>query len=115
MKKHRKNKNAPPPGLPLDEKPPIEEHPKKQPFLKRLLFGEETPDLSELEAGSTTILDSRLFAKRRNIRCAAAQKRKEQKRHKRNIDVLENIWYNQNSFKEYASLRTFMQIHTEIC
>ena len=57
MKKHRKNKNAPPPGLPLDEKPPIEEHPKKQPFLKRLLFGEETPDLSELEAGSTTILD----------------------------------------------------------
>lgn len=29
----------------------------KQPFLKRLLFGEEKPDLSELEAGSTTILD----------------------------------------------------------
>lgn len=57
MKKHRKNKNAPPPGLPPEEKPPIEEQPKKQPFLKRLLFGEETPDLSELEAGSTTILD----------------------------------------------------------
>ena len=30
---------------------------KKQPLLKRLLFGEERPDLSELEAGSTTILD----------------------------------------------------------
>ena len=57
MKKNRKNKTAPPPGLPLEEKQPIEEQPKKQPFLKRLLFGEETPDLSELEAGSTTILD----------------------------------------------------------
>ena len=31
--------------------------PPKQPFLKRLLFGEEKPDLSELESGSTTILD----------------------------------------------------------
>lgn len=30
---------------------------KKQPLLKRLLFGPESPDLSELEAGSTTILD----------------------------------------------------------
>ena len=30
---------------------------KKQPLLKRLLFGPERPDLSELEAGSTTILD----------------------------------------------------------
>lgn len=30
---------------------------KKQPLLKRLLFGTERPDLSELEAGSTTILD----------------------------------------------------------
>ena len=29
----------------------------RQPFLKRLIFGEEKPDLSELEAGSTTILD----------------------------------------------------------
>ena len=29
----------------------------KQPLLKRLIFGEERPDLSELEAGSTTILD----------------------------------------------------------
>ena len=57
MKKHRKNKPAPPPGLPPEEKPPVKEQPKKQPFLKRLLFGEETPDLSELEAGSTTILD----------------------------------------------------------
>lgn len=30
---------------------------KKRPFLKRLLFGPEKPDLSELEAGSTTVLD----------------------------------------------------------
>lgn len=30
---------------------------KKLPRIKRLLFGEEKPDLSELEAGSTTILD----------------------------------------------------------
>lgn len=30
---------------------------KKQPLLKRLLFGPERPDISELEAGSTTILD----------------------------------------------------------
>ena len=29
----------------------------RQSFLKRLIFGEEKPDLSELEAGSTTILD----------------------------------------------------------
>ena len=29
----------------------------RQPALKRLLFGEEKPDLTELEAGSTTILD----------------------------------------------------------
>lgn len=39
--------------------PPVEAEPviKKQPLLKRLLFGPEKPDLSELEAGSTTILD----------------------------------------------------------
>ena len=39
--------------------PPAEIEPviKKQPLLKRLLFGPERPDLSELEAGSTTILD----------------------------------------------------------
>lgn len=39
--------------------PPTEAEPviKKQPLLKRLLFGSERPDLSELEAGSTTILD----------------------------------------------------------
>ena len=39
------------------KKKPDEAAPPKQPFLKRLLFGEEKPDLSELEAGSTTILD----------------------------------------------------------
>ena len=39
--------------------PPAEAEPviKKQPLLKRLLFGPERPDLSKLEAGSTTILD----------------------------------------------------------
>ena len=39
--------------------PPAEAEPviKKQPLLKRLLFGPERPDLSELEAGSTIILD----------------------------------------------------------
>lgn len=39
--------------------PPAEAEPviKKQPLLKRLLFGPEKPDFSELEAGSTTILD----------------------------------------------------------
>ena len=40
LKKNRKNKTAPPPGLPPEEKPPVKEQPKKQPFLKRLLFGE---------------------------------------------------------------------------
>lgn len=39
------------------KKKPDENAPPKQPFLKRLLFGEEKPDLSELNAGSTTILD----------------------------------------------------------
>ena len=56
MKKNRKKSAA----SPIDAAPetePLIEQPKKQPFLKRLLFGEETPDLSELEAGSTTILD----------------------------------------------------------
>lgn len=57
LKKNRKNKPAPPPGFPPESEQPVEEQPKKQPFLKRLLFGEDTPDLSELEAGSTTILD----------------------------------------------------------
>ena len=56
MKKNRKKSAAPPPDA-APETEPLIEQPKKQPFLKRLLFGEETPDLSELEAGSTTILD----------------------------------------------------------
>ena len=47
MKKQKK------PIPPADAEPVI----KKQPLLKRLLFGAERPDLSELEAGSTTILD----------------------------------------------------------
>ena len=41
--------------------PPKEKRTKKeqteQPLLKRVIFGEERPDLTELEAGSTTILD----------------------------------------------------------
>ena len=56
MKKNRK-KSAAPPIDAAPETEPLIEQPKKQPFLKRLLFGEETPDLSELEAGSTTFLD----------------------------------------------------------
>ena len=34
-----------------------EQQNEKQPFLKTLIFGEEKPNLTELEAGSTTILD----------------------------------------------------------
>ena len=41
-------------ALPRKKAPPAE---KKQSSLKRLLFGEEKPDLTELESGSTTILD----------------------------------------------------------
>lgn len=37
--------------------PTLKEKRSKPPRLKHLLFGEEKPDLSELEAGSTTILD----------------------------------------------------------
>lgn len=37
------------------KKPALKES--KQPLFKQLLFGEEKPDLSELETGSTTILD----------------------------------------------------------
>ena len=39
---------------PRKKAPPAE---KKQSSLKRLLLGEEKPDLTELESGSTTILD----------------------------------------------------------
>lgn len=59
MKKQQQKKKP----LPSREKPkkkrtaaPVEGE-NKQPALKRLLFGEEKPDLTELEAGSTTILD----------------------------------------------------------
>ena len=34
-----------------------EDQAEKRPLLKTLIFGEEKPDLTELEAGSTTILD----------------------------------------------------------
>lgn len=36
---------------------PVDAAESKQPVLKRLIFGEEKPDLTELESGSTTILD----------------------------------------------------------
>lgn len=57
----KKKKQAPVKGIPK-KKPASpakegEETLPKQPFLKRLIFGEEKPDLSEIEAGSTTILD----------------------------------------------------------
>lgn len=66
----------------------------EQPLLKRVIFGEERPDLTELEAGSTTILDilapTTVDTKRkdyvvvdgvyggrkRNVGCAALQRRK---------------------------------------
>ena len=41
---------------PVAKKKPAPREP-KQPLFKQLLFGEEKPDLSELETGSTTILD----------------------------------------------------------
>ena len=47
MKKHRKNKPAPPPGLPPEQEQIIEVQPKKQPFLKRLLFGEDKAETVE--------------------------------------------------------------------
>ena len=47
--------------VPPKEKRTKKEQKKKkrpeQPLLKRVIFGEERPDLTELEAGSTTILD----------------------------------------------------------
>lgn len=51
MKKNRKKSAAPPPDAAPESEQPVEEQPKKQPFLKRLLFGEETPDLSEVVDG----------------------------------------------------------------
>ena len=63
MKKQPKRgkKLIPPKGAPAKKpaSPPkdSDEALPKQHFLKRLIFGEEKPDLSEIEAGSTTILD----------------------------------------------------------
>ncbi len=56
-KKRKKNLPANSEAPAVERQQPPEEAPKKQSFLKRLLFGEERPDLMELEAGSTTILD----------------------------------------------------------
>lgn len=61
MKKQPPNKKR----TALKKTPPEQSRKKKtseverpdQPLLKRMIFGEEKPDLTELEAGSTTILD----------------------------------------------------------
>ena len=51
-------KKAPPKKRAAREPPKEKEQkPKRQPFLKRLIFGEEKADLAELEVGATTILD----------------------------------------------------------
>lgn len=62
MQNVKGNPKARPPKAAHMKKRPVKKipdgnTPPKQPFLKRLLFGEEKPDLSELNAGSTTILD----------------------------------------------------------
>ena len=63
MKKQLKHGKKPIPPKGAQAKKPAapakgsEEALPKQSFLKRLIFGEEKPDLSEIEAGSTTILD----------------------------------------------------------
>ena len=61
MKKQPHNKKRTalkrvPPEQPRKKKPSEVEQPNR-PLLKRVIFGEEKPDLTELEAGSTTILD----------------------------------------------------------
>ncbi|WP_279202314.1 hypothetical protein [Intestinimonas butyriciproducens] len=61
QKKSSLSRKKKPAGKPVPMKKkqqvPEEEGQSKQPALKRLIFGEEKPDLTELEAGSTTILD----------------------------------------------------------
>ena len=54
MKSSKKTTKPAAKARPKKKTPPAE---KKQSSLKRLLFGEEKPDLTELESGSTTILD----------------------------------------------------------
>lgn len=54
MQKKKGTKPAPAKARAKKKAPPAE---KKPSGLKRLLFGEEKPDLTELESGSTTILD----------------------------------------------------------
>lgn len=61
MKKQPPNKKRTalkrvPPEQPRKKKQSEEER-SNQSLLKRVIFGEEKPDLTELEAGSTTILD----------------------------------------------------------
>ena len=61
MSKDKKTKALPAKRSPAKKEAPPKkgegDMPEKQPLLKKLLFGEEKPDLTELEAGSTTILD----------------------------------------------------------
>ena len=60
MEKNKKLKKKSDKPSPKKKTPPdknAEQAEAKQPFLKRVIFGEEKPDLTELEAGSTTILD----------------------------------------------------------
>ena len=55
VKKKQQKKPSQKPNAPQKEKKQVRE--KKQFHLKTLIFGEEKPDLTELDAGSTTILD----------------------------------------------------------
>jgi conjugal transfer ATP-binding protein TraC len=58
MKSKVRKKPAPAKQKPVKQKSePADVAESKQPVLKRLIFGEEKPDLTELESGSTTILD----------------------------------------------------------
>lgn len=56
-KQQPKKKATTPKSKPEKQKSAASDAESRQPALKRLLFGEEKPDLTELEAGSTTILD----------------------------------------------------------
>ena len=52
----QKKAAKPPAKMAKKKKPPVKKQDQKF-SLKRLIMGEEKPDLTELEAGSTTILD----------------------------------------------------------
>ena len=52
----QKKAAKPPAKTAKKKKPPVKKQDQKF-SLKRLIMGEEKPDLTELEAGSTTVLD----------------------------------------------------------